>query len=317
VFPSRGGRPLSNMSMEMLLRRMKVKVENVTVHGFRSSFRDWAAEETPFAREIAEAALAHVWGMRPNAPTAEEMLSRSDGRSCRRGRTIVVYTRPPTPVERRWSSHRSPWIDVGFMGAWAASGTQGTGGTAQGGSSAWHRQVGRRVPVPPFLCSVPLNRGIPLRVPPVSPVPPHGRGATSLPEMMTDQVGSLHEHLQIEPTAHQVICSTLRSLPVRSWCLDAFSSGGPFCRGDHNGTCPKPILHDLHSGSRSAGTGKRDLTGHNTTECGGPIARSGHPCRRIQPVGIHQADLGYMDATVSDARVNTGHSKLIEWAHVP
>jgi integrase len=60
VFPGRGGRPLSNMSMEMLLRRMKVG--NVTVHGFRSSFRDWAAEETPFAREIAEAALAHNVG---------------------------------------------------------------------------------------------------------------------------------------------------------------------------------------------------------------------------------------------------------------
>jgi integrase len=60
VFPGRGGRPLSNMAMEMLLRRMKVG--NVTVHGFRSSFRDWAAEETPFAREIAEAALAHVVG---------------------------------------------------------------------------------------------------------------------------------------------------------------------------------------------------------------------------------------------------------------
>jgi integrase len=60
VFPNTQGRPLSNMSMEMLLRRMKI--DDVTVHGFRSSFRDWAAEETPFAREIAEAALAHVVG---------------------------------------------------------------------------------------------------------------------------------------------------------------------------------------------------------------------------------------------------------------
>jgi integrase len=60
VFPGRGGRPMSNMAMEMLLRRMKE--DEVTVHGFRSSFRDWAAEETPFPREIAEAALAHVVG---------------------------------------------------------------------------------------------------------------------------------------------------------------------------------------------------------------------------------------------------------------
>lgn len=60
VFGGRPGKPLSGMAMEMLLRRMQV--EGATVHGFRSSFRDWAAEETEFAREIAEAALAHVVG---------------------------------------------------------------------------------------------------------------------------------------------------------------------------------------------------------------------------------------------------------------
>ena len=45
--------------MEMQLRRMKVEV---TVHGFRSAFRDWVGEATSFPREIAEAALAHVVG---------------------------------------------------------------------------------------------------------------------------------------------------------------------------------------------------------------------------------------------------------------
>lgn len=60
VFPGKKeGRPLSVMAMDMLLRRMKV---DFTVHGFRSSFRDWAGEETSFPREIAEAALAHVVG---------------------------------------------------------------------------------------------------------------------------------------------------------------------------------------------------------------------------------------------------------------
>ena len=60
IFPGqRKGRPLSGMAMEMLLRRQKLEI---TVHGFRSSFRDWAAEETGFPREIAEAALAHVVG---------------------------------------------------------------------------------------------------------------------------------------------------------------------------------------------------------------------------------------------------------------
>ncbi|AWN39967.1 tyrosine-type recombinase/integrase [Methylobacterium durans] len=60
VFPGyKRDRPLSVMAMEMMLRRMKV---DVTVHGFRSSFRDWAGERTAFPREIAETALAHVVG---------------------------------------------------------------------------------------------------------------------------------------------------------------------------------------------------------------------------------------------------------------
>ncbi|WP_363348637.1 site-specific integrase [Methylocystis echinoides] len=58
VFPDhRRGRPLSNMAMEMLLRRMGE--DKITVHGFRSAFRDWVGDETSFPREIAEAALAH------------------------------------------------------------------------------------------------------------------------------------------------------------------------------------------------------------------------------------------------------------------
>lgn len=61
VFPgARVGRPLSNMSMNMLLRRMNI--ENVTVHGFRSSFRDWCGDKTNYPREVAEAALAHKVG---------------------------------------------------------------------------------------------------------------------------------------------------------------------------------------------------------------------------------------------------------------
>ena len=45
------------MAMEMLLRRMNF--DGITVHGFRSSFRDWAAEKTEFPREIIELCLAH------------------------------------------------------------------------------------------------------------------------------------------------------------------------------------------------------------------------------------------------------------------
>ncbi|UXS41998.1 integrase arm-type DNA-binding domain-containing protein [Agrobacterium tumefaciens] len=60
VFPgAKCGKPLSNMAMLELLQGME-GTEGLTVHGFRSTFRDWAAERSSFPREIAEAALAHV-----------------------------------------------------------------------------------------------------------------------------------------------------------------------------------------------------------------------------------------------------------------
>lgn len=57
---ARKGKPLSNMAMLELLRGMRGK--GPTVHGFRSAFRDWAAERTNYPREVAEAALAHMVG---------------------------------------------------------------------------------------------------------------------------------------------------------------------------------------------------------------------------------------------------------------
>lgn len=58
IFPGRGAdKPLSNMALLMALRRLKVET---TAHGFRSSFRDWAAETTNIPREVAEMALAHT-----------------------------------------------------------------------------------------------------------------------------------------------------------------------------------------------------------------------------------------------------------------
>ena len=61
MFPGASGdRPLSSSVMLMVLRRMGFV--GLTAHGFRSSFRDWAAEATTFPRELAEAALAHIIG---------------------------------------------------------------------------------------------------------------------------------------------------------------------------------------------------------------------------------------------------------------
>ena len=59
LFPGAAGGKLSSMAMAMLMRRMKV---DATVHGFRSGFRDWAAECTGYAHEVAEMALAHTIG---------------------------------------------------------------------------------------------------------------------------------------------------------------------------------------------------------------------------------------------------------------
>ena len=53
---SRNGKPISNMAMAMVLRRLNAEI---TVHGFRSSFRDWISEETEHSPEVAEMALAH------------------------------------------------------------------------------------------------------------------------------------------------------------------------------------------------------------------------------------------------------------------
>ncbi len=55
-FAPRGGQ-LSDMTLTAVMRRMKV---DATVHGFRSTFRDWAADQTSFPREVAEQALAHT-----------------------------------------------------------------------------------------------------------------------------------------------------------------------------------------------------------------------------------------------------------------
>jgi integrase len=72
VFPgAKEGKALSNMAMSLVLRRMGRA--DVTVHGFRSTFRDWVAEKTSYPREMAELALAHSVGS-----AVEEAYFRSD-----------------------------------------------------------------------------------------------------------------------------------------------------------------------------------------------------------------------------------------------
>lgn len=69
--------PLSNMAMAVLLKRMERT--DITVHGFRSTFRDWAGDHTEFPREVVEAALAHRVG-----DATEQAYRRSDALERRR-----------------------------------------------------------------------------------------------------------------------------------------------------------------------------------------------------------------------------------------
>jgi len=78
IFPGRRkNRPLSHRAMNKTLHR--TTADTVTVHGFRSSFRDWAGNETHFPREIMETALAHAIGNQ-----VEQAYRRSDALEKRR-----------------------------------------------------------------------------------------------------------------------------------------------------------------------------------------------------------------------------------------
>jgi integrase len=77
IFPGLQGKPLSDMSLTAALRRMKRG--DLTAHGFRSSFRDWAGDHTNISREVIEAALSHVIGDK-----AEQAYRRGDAIDKRR-----------------------------------------------------------------------------------------------------------------------------------------------------------------------------------------------------------------------------------------
>ncbi len=93
VFPGgRAGRPLSTAAMSALLARMG---RDVTVHGFRSTFRDWCGEATNYPREVAEAALAHTL-----RDATEAAYRRGDALEKRRKLMAdwAVYCARPTAV---------------------------------------------------------------------------------------------------------------------------------------------------------------------------------------------------------------------------
>src|SRR5262249_4031469 len=100
VFSGRDGE-LSNMALMGILRRMGY---DVTVHGFRSTFRDWAAEQTNFPREVCELCLAHkIAGAVEKAYQRGDLLAK---------RTLLMQawadycSKPMTParVHRIWEA---------------------------------------------------------------------------------------------------------------------------------------------------------------------------------------------------------------------
>ena len=77
IFPNGRGKPLSNTVLLTFLVKSMGRA-GLTVHGFRSSFRDWAAEQTNFPSEVREAALAHVVATRWSRPIGGRTFSNAD-----------------------------------------------------------------------------------------------------------------------------------------------------------------------------------------------------------------------------------------------
>ena len=102
VFTRRGGKPLNDKELRWLVREQGIAA---VPHGFRSSFRDWAAEETDHPREVIEAALAHVVRDRVEAASRLCPLGPVRAPACPDGRLVALpdprdRLPPPGPARR-------------------------------------------------------------------------------------------------------------------------------------------------------------------------------------------------------------------------
>ena len=95
------GAGLSDLAIASVLRRMRRR--DFTIHGFRSSFRDWCGDETDFAREVAEAALAHAIGDATEA--AYRRGSALEKRRALMEQWAKFVTTPP-PAKRKQKAER-------------------------------------------------------------------------------------------------------------------------------------------------------------------------------------------------------------------
>jgi integrase len=107
VFPGqRAGGPLSNMALLMTLRRMGHG--DLTAHGFRSTFRDWAAETTAYPGDVVEMALAHAVGSKVEAAyrrgdlfDKRRKLMEAWGKFCTDGRGVAHGDAKVVPLAAR------------------------------------------------------------------------------------------------------------------------------------------------------------------------------------------------------------------------
>jgi len=103
VFPGgKKGKPLSNMAMLALLKRMGR--DGLTAHGFRSTFRDWAAECSSFPREVVEMALAHTIESKVEAAYRRGDLFPKRRKLMDAWARFCVTTRSPRSADQQISS---------------------------------------------------------------------------------------------------------------------------------------------------------------------------------------------------------------------
>ena len=93
IFPSRAGKPLGERSMLQVLDRLGI---DATAHGFRSSFRVWAAQRTTIPREVCEAALAHT--IKDKAEAAYQRSDLFDRRRDLMARWAAYLSEKPADV---------------------------------------------------------------------------------------------------------------------------------------------------------------------------------------------------------------------------
>jgi len=127
---SRKGAPLSNMTMLQFVRRMEPG--SVTVHGFRSSFRDWAAERSSYPAEVAKMALAHAVGDKVEAAyrrgdlfEKRKRMMDDWARFCLEQRNVGLHQHarePPSALSPQPVSHRTTRGRV--MGYWPSAASE-------------------------------------------------------------------------------------------------------------------------------------------------------------------------------------------------